>query len=183
ELNESFASELGVKEGGLDKLKADVRSNLEREAANRSRAVVRAHVLKLMLDANPIDIPQNLVEAEIQRLKSSDASMGKNAGDDAVYQQRSRKRVALGLILGEYIRSRGLVPDSARVRTRLEEMAADYESPQEFIQWHYQKPERLAEIEALVMEEQVVEELLKSAEIDEKPLSFQELLKIETAIQ
>jgi trigger factor len=183
ELNEAFASEMGVKEGGLDKLKADVRSNLEREAVNRARAVVRARALKLLLDANPIEIPQNLVEAEIQRLKNSDASSGMKAGDDKDYQRRSRNRVALGLILGEFIRSRGLVTDPAKVRAKLEEIAADYESPPEFVQWHYQKPERLAEIESLVMEEQVVEELLKSAEIADQPVGFQDLLKIETAAQ
>lgn len=183
ELNEAFASEMGVKEGGLDKLKADVRSNLEREAANRAHAVVRARALKLLLDANLIEVPQNLVEAEIRRLKNSDASTGVKAGDDKNYQRRSRSRVALGLILGEFIRSRGLVTDPAKVRAKLEEIAADYESPPEFIQWHYQKPERLAEIESLVMEEQVVEELLKSAEIIDQPVSFQDLLKIGTAVQ
>jgi trigger factor len=91
--------------------------------------------------------------------------------------------VALGLILGEFIRNRGLKPEPARVRAKLEEMAADYESPQEFIQWHYEKPERLSEIEGLVMEEKVVEDLLVSADISDKPVSFQELLKIETVVQ
>ncbi|HEU5337795.1 MAG TPA: trigger factor, partial [Sulfuricaulis sp.] len=183
ELNEAFASEMGVKEGGLDRLKSDVRANLEREAANRSRAIVRARALKLLLEANPIEVPQKLVEAEIKRLKNSDASTGLKAGDEKSYLKRSHSRVALGLILGEFIRNRGLVTDPAKVRARLEEMAADYESPPEFIQWHYQKPERLAEIESLVMEEQVVEELLKSAEISDQPVSFQDLLKIESAVQ
>lgn len=183
ELNEAFAQELGVKEGGLDKLRSDIRTNLEREATGRARAVVRARALKLLLDANPVEVPRSLLDAEIQRLKTSDMSGGLNAADEATYEKRARSRVALGLILGEFIRSRGLVPDPARVRARLEEMAADYESPQEFIQWHYEKPERLSEIESLVMEEKVVEDLLVSAEIAEKPVSFQDLLKIETAVQ
>lgn len=183
ELNETFAQELGVKEGGLEKLRADVKTNLEREAAGRARAVVRARALKLLLDANPVEVPRSLLDAEIQRLKTSDMSGGLNAADETTYERRARSRVALGLILGEFIRSRGLVPDPARVRARLEEMAADYESPQEFIQWHYEKPERLSEIESLVMEEKVVEDLLVSAEISEKPVSFQELLKIETVVQ
>ena len=183
ELNETFAQELGVKDGGLDKLRADVRTNLEREATGRARAVVRARALKLLLDANPVDVPRSLLDAEIQRLKTSDMSGGLNVADETTYERRARSRVALGLILGEFIRSRGLVPDPARVRARLEEMAADYESPQEFIQWHYEKPERLSEIESLVMEEKVVEDLLVSAEITEKPVSFQELLKIETVVQ
>ena len=183
ELNEAFAQELGVKDGGLDKLRADVRTNLEREAAGRARAVVRARALKLLLDANPVEVPRSLLDTEIQRLKTSDMSSGLNAADETTYERRARSRVALGLILGEFIRSRGLVPDPARVRARLEEMAGDYESPQEFIQWHYEKPERLSEIESLVMEEKVVEDLLVSADITEKTMSFQELLKAETVVQ
>lgn len=183
ELNEDFARALGVTEGGLDKLRADVRANLEREANGRARAVVRARVLKLLLDANPIEVPQSLLDAEAQRLRNSDLASGQGARDDATYAARARSRVALGLILGEFIRRRGLTPDPARVRARLEEMAADYESPQEFIQWHYEKPERLSEIESLVMEEKVVEDLLVSAEIADTPVSFQELLKLEAVVQ
>jgi trigger factor len=183
ELNETFARELGVQDGGLDKLRSDVRTNLEREASSRSRAVVRARVLKQMLDANPIEVPQSLQDAEVQRLKNSDQASGQNAKDDAVYAARARSRVALGLILGEFIRNRGLVPDPARVRAKIEEMAADYESPQEFIQWHYEKPERLSEIESLVMEEKVVEDLLVSADIADKSMGFQELLKLEAVVQ
>jgi len=182
DLNETFAKDLGVKEGGLDKLRSDVKSNLEREAATRARAVIRTRVLKLLLDANPVEVPRSLLDAEIQRLKTADMSSGLNAGDEAGYERRARSRVALGLILGEFIRNRGLVPDPARVRARLEEMAADYESPQEFIQWHYAKPERLSEIEGLVMEEKVVEDLLISAQITDKPVSFQDLLKIEILV-
>ena len=77
----------------------------------------------------------------------------------------------------------GLAQQSAGISAEIEEMAADYESPQEFIQWHYEKPERLSEIEGLVMEEKVVEDLLVSADISDKPVSFQELLKIETVVQ
>jgi trigger factor len=183
ELNEDFARNLGVADGSLDKLRADVRANLEREATGRTRAVVRARALRLLLDANPIEVPQSLLDAEAQRLKNSDMASGLNAKDDAAYGARARSRVALGLILGEFIRNRGLVPDPARVRAKLEEMAADYESPQEFIQWHYEKPERLSEIEGLVMEEKVVEDLLVSADISDKPVSFQELLKIEAVVQ
>lgn len=183
ELNEDFARNLGVADGSLDKLRADVRANLEREAAGRARAVVRARALKLLLDANPIEVPQSLLDAEAQRLKNSELASGLGAKDETVYAARARSRVALGLILGEFIRSRGLTPDPARVRTKLEEMAADYESPQEFIQWHYEKPERLSEIEGLVMEEKVVEDLLVSADISDKSMSFQELLKIETVVQ
>ncbi len=183
EVNEAFAKELGVKDGSVEKLRADVKTNLEREASNRARAIVRTRVLKSLMDANPVDVPQSLVETETARLKTNDASSGLSPSDDATYERRARSRVALGLILGEIIRSRGLVADPARVRARIEEMAADYESPQEFVQWHYEKPERLSEVESLVMEEKVVEDLLVSADVSDKPMSFQELLKVDIVLQ
>lgn len=183
EFNEAFAKELGVKDGSVEKLRLDVKMNLEREAASRARAVVRTRALKSILDANPIEVPLSLLEAEVQRLKTSDSSSGISTSDEVAYDKRARSRVALGLILGEIIRTRGLVPDPARVRARLEEMAADYESPQEFIQWHYASPERLSEIENLVMEERIVENLLDSAEVTDKPMSFQELLKVDIVLQ
>lgn len=182
-VDEAFAKELGVKDGSVEKLRAEVRANLEREAASRARAVVRTRVLKSLLDANPIEVPQALLEAEAQRLKKSDISGGAGVSDETVYARRARSRVALGLILGEIIKTRGLVPDPARVRARLEEMAGDYESPQEFIKWHYEKPERLGEIENLVMEEKIVEDLLVSAEVADKSMGFQDLLKIDAVIQ
>ncbi|MHB8741529.1 MAG: trigger factor [Sulfuricaulis sp.] len=184
EFNEAFAKELGVVDGNIEKLRVDVKKNLEREAASRARAVVRTRALKSILDANPIEVPLSLLEAEVQRLKSGESSSGLSASDEvAYYSGRARSRVALGLILGEIIRARGLTPDPSRVRARLEEMAADYESPQEFIQWHYASPERLSDIENLVMEERIVENLLDSAEVIDKPMSFQELLKVDTVLQ
>lgn len=183
EVSEALAKELGVKDGSVEKLRAEVKSNLEREAANRARAVLRTRALKLLLDANPIEVPQSLLDTEVQRLKAVDTGGGPGAGNEALHERRARSRVALGLILGEIIRSQGLIPDPGRVRARLEEMATDYESPQEFIQWHYANPERLSEIENLVMEERIVENLLGSAEVTDKPVSFQELLKIDIVLQ
>jgi trigger factor len=183
DFNEAFAKELGVKDGSVEKLRLDVKKNLEREAVSRARAVVRTRALKSILDANPIEVPQGLLEAEVQRLKTSDISSDIGTSDDVAYDKRARIRVALSLVLGEFIRTRGLASDPAQVRARLEEMAADYESPQEFIQWHYASLERLSEIENLVMEERIVENLLDSAEVSDKPMSFQELLKVDTAFQ
>jgi trigger factor len=183
DVNEAFAKELGVADGSVEKLRSDVKTNLEREASNRARAVVRTRALKSLLDANPMDVPQSLLDGEVQRLKTADISSGSSLADESIYGSRARNRVALGLILGEIIRTRGLVADPSRVRARLEEMAADYESPQEFIQWHYEKPERLSEIESLVMEERVVEDLLGSAEVTDKSMTFQELLKTDVVLQ
>ena len=181
EVDENFAKGLGVQDGDVKKLRQEVQANLEREAASRSRAVVRSRALKLLLDANPIDLPQSLIDIEIQRMKREAASAGKPLEDETVYRGRAHSRVALGLILSDIVRLRNIAPDPAQVRARLEEMASEYESPQEFIQWHYSSPERLQGIESLVLEEKVVEELLVGANVIDKPLTFQELLALDSA--
>jgi trigger factor len=163
-----------------------VQQNLEREAASRARNVVRAQVIRALLEANKIELPNGLIEAEMQRLKQADAAArgGKavRAGvGEEVWRARARERVAVGLVVGEIMRARGIKADPARVRAKLEQLAQEYESPQDFIQWHYQNPERLADVESLVLEERLVEEMLSTAEVSDKPVSFQELVQMDAA--
>lgn len=102
--------------------------------------------------------------------------------DDELYRRRATVRVALGLILAEIVRARGIRPDAARVRQRVQEMAQDYDQPEKFVEWYYANPERLGEVESTVMEERVVEELLTTAQVRDKPVGFQELLKMDVSI-
>jgi trigger factor len=182
-LDAEFAKQLGIADGDLDRLRQETRANLEREAGQRTRAIVRSRVLKALLEANAFDAPLGMVEAEAGHLKQLDQMARRPADTDTAYRERARTRVALGLILGEIIRMRGLRADPARVRARIEDMAVEYESPQEFVQWYYQKPERLAEIESLVMEERIVEEMQTSADVVEVPVSFPELLRLGTTVR
>jgi trigger factor len=181
EVSGDFAKLLGVESGDVDKLKSDIRSNLEREAANRTRAVMRARVMKALLDANNVEIPQSLVNSEIARMKAHDQSQGVRFTAEGSYAERAKKRVALMLIVTEIIRAKGLKADAAKVRSKLEGLAQEYEKPEEFVQWYQGNPERLREIEAMVLEENVVEALLNGAAVTEQPVGFQELLKLETA--
>lgn len=183
EVNAEFAKQLGIADGDVARLRAETRANLEREAQARSRAVVRARVLQALLDANPFEAPRGLVEDEASHMKRLDEMARRPAEADEAYRARARTRVTLGLILGEVIRGRGLKVDPARVRARIEEMAAEYEAPEEFVRWYYEKPERLAEIESLVMEERVVEEMLATAEVTEAATGFPELLTLEAAVR
>jgi trigger factor len=176
-LDAEFAKRFGVADGDLAKLRADVRGNLEREAAKRTRAIVRARVLNALLAANPVEVPQGLMNAEIARLKGQKSSGSDSAGLEA----RARARVALWLILAEIIRVRGHRADPASVRAKLQELAQEYEKPAELVQWYYANPERLAEVERLVIEERVIEELLAGAEVVEQAVPLQELLKMESA--
>lgn len=188
-VDEDFAKALGVQEGGIEKLRAEVKANLEREGAGRVRAVVRRNVMHALLQANPMETPASLVAAEIDRMKRIAEAM-RGAGtspvaegaDDELYRKRAAVRVALGLILAEIVRARGIKADGARVRARVEEMAQDYDAPDKFVEWYYANPERLGEIESTVMEERVVEELLTTAQVRERAVGFQELLKMDVSI-
>lgn len=183
EIDAEFARHLGMPDATVAILRKEVRTSLERELNDRIRAKVRDQVFKALVLANSFDVPKALEEAETGRLLKSvrtklqaqNLPTNRLPSDPTPYVDQARQRVSLGLILAELVRTRGLCAEASRVRARIEEMAGTYESPEEFIQWHYTQPERLSEIESLVLEEQAVEWLLQTAEVVEKPMSFLEL--------
>lgn len=182
-LDVEFARQLGMPDATVDTLRKEVRVSLERECQDRVRTQVRDQVFKAVMQANAVDVPRALEQAEIQRLlqgtRANLASQGLPAdrapADPSAYASQARQRVALGLILAELVKVQGLKADAERVRARVQGMAATYESPEKFVEWHYSQPERLAEMESLVLEEQAVERLLQTAAVVDKKMSFQEL--------
>ncbi len=185
ELNDEFARVLGVADGKIETLRSEVRANLQRELDERVRRELREQVFQAVLDANAFEVPKTLEESEIGRmiqmtranLEAQGLPGGQTPTDPALYSDQARKRVKLGLILAELAHAKGLKADPARVRARVQELAASYENPQEFVDWHYGKPGRLAEIEAQVLEDQAVDLLLAGAVVEDKPMSFQELMQ------
>ncbi|MHB1566710.1 MAG: trigger factor [Acidiferrobacter sp.] len=183
-LDDAFAAALGVGEGGIEALKAEVRKNLEREAARRIRERVKGEIFKQLRAVNPLDLPQGLVESEANRLRESaranlEAQGVATAGlpaDNAAFRERARERVALGIILSALVRGRGLTAEVAKVRQRIEEMGADYDDPARFVAWYYSKPERAAEAESLVLEDEAVDLLLSEAQVQDRPMRFEELV-------
>jgi trigger factor len=178
EVNEEFAKQLGVPDGSVEKLRSEIKANLDREATQRTRRIVRARVLKSLRDGNTFDIPKSLVDNEVAALKRYAQSTGARP-DESALQTQAQQRVATGLVLGEVIRARSIKADPARVRAKLEEMATEYEQPAAFVQWHYEQPQRMAQIESLVVEERAVEELLAQVKVEDKAVTFQELLQLE----
>jgi trigger factor len=178
EVNSDFARLLGIADGDLEKMRGEIKANLEREIGQRARRVVRSKVLKALLAANAFEVPTSLVESEIANLRRMEQSTGTRS-DDAVVRQRATQRVATALTIGEVVRTRAIKAEPSRIRTKLEELASEYESPEMFIRWHYEEPQRFAQIESLVVEEKAVEELIGQAKVEDKPVSFQELLKLE----
>lgn len=185
DVNNDFALALGVADGKIETMRAEVRTNLERELAERLRRELREQVFKAVIEANPLDVPKVLEQSEIKHLiQTSRANLDAQGmpgnqlpGDPQLYAEQARRRVTLGLILAEMVKVKSLIVDAKLVRARIEELAAGYDNPQEFVDWHYSNRERLAEIESKVMEDQAVELLLATAEAIDKPMSFQELMR------
>lgn len=185
EVNDEFARSLGVSDGKIETLRSEVRANLERELTDRVRRELRDQVFKAIIEVNAFDVPKTLEEAEIGHLIQMSRSNIEAQGlrgdqvptDPALYADQARWRVKLGLILADILKARGLSADPARVRARVEELAAGYENPQEFINWHYSKPGQLGDIESQVLEEQAMDLLLETADVTDKAMSFQELVR------
>jgi len=183
EINQEFARAFGIADGNVDTLRAEVRTNLEHELSDRLRRHVREKVFQALIDANDFEVPKALEEEEVGRMIQSARQNFQAQGlppekvpiDPAMYAQQARNRVKLGLVLAELVSKRQLAADASKVRARLESLASTYEDPKSFIEWHYAKPGRLADIESSILEEQAVDLLLESAELVDKAMSFQEL--------
>lgn len=181
EVDEELAKSFGVEEGGIEKFREEIHDNLKREADDRLEIVLRDAVFQAVLDNNKIDIPKALVGHELNVLLESaekeHPDIRKNEEATAMYEKLAERRVSLGLILAEITDRENMVPASDAVEQRLQKLAESYEDPASFVNWYKSDRKRLAEIEAQVLESMVVDKLLKDAEITDKTVSFQELVK------
>jgi trigger factor len=185
ELDAEFAKSLGIADGDLAKMRSEIRSNVERETAKRVDARVKSQTLQALLDATPLELPKSLVQMESQSLVERAAAdlqaRGLKPGqvplDPAAFEQTARRRVALGLIIGELARAENLQPKPAEVRAIVEQEAATYESPAEVVKWFYMQPQRLSEMEGVALEANVVKWVLSKAKVVDKPVPFDELME------
>ncbi len=176
-LDEEFARAFGVSEGGLDGLRKEVAANMSREMTLVIKSRVKDQVLDGLLAANPIKIPSTLVEEEIDRLVSSAHRDGQGKGlPREAYRNQATRRVSLGLLIAEVVKHNRIAIDPARVRSTVETIASSYEEPEQVVKWYYGDRELLSGIEALVLEDQVVDWLLERAAVDEAPTTFQALM-------
>lgn len=176
-LDEEFARAFGVTEGGLDGLRKEVAANMNREMTLVIKSRVKDQVLDGLLVANPIKIPSALVDEEIERLVSSARRDGQGKGlPRELYRDQAARRVSLGLLIAEVVKHNRIAVDPARVRSTIETIASSYEEPEQVVKWYYGNRELLSGIEALVLEDQVVDWLLERAAVDEAPTTFQALM-------
>ena len=184
EVDAEFAKSLGIADGDIAKMRSEIRANVERETSKRVEARVKAQVLQALLDRTPLELPKSLVQMEAQQLVERAAAdlqaRGLKAGeiplDPTAFEATAKRRVALGLIIGELARAENLQPKPAEVRAMVEQEAATYESPAEVVKWFYLQPQRLSEMEGLALESNVVKWVLGKASVADKPVAFDELM-------
>ncbi len=184
EVDAEFARALGIANGDLDKMRSEVRTNLEREVTKRLRARVKEQAMNILVEANPIAVPSAMVQAEAQQmaenalrdLKQRNPQMGNMPVEASWFTDQASRRVKLGLIVAELVRAKDLHVKPEQVRAIVDEFAATFEDPQEVVRWYYSQPDRLAEAEALAMENNVVEWVLANAKVTETPVAFDDLM-------
>jgi len=180
ELNDEFAQAFGVSDG-LDAFRKEVRANMEREMNTRLQGQLKNSVMDVLREANEIEVPQSLIDEEIQNLMKQ--AMGNQPETlkgmqlpKEIFQDNATKRVVLGLLVGEVIQANDLKVDKSQVSSKLEEIAGTYESPQEVVKAYTENQNLMQSLEGLVLEDQVVELLLKQLTIEEKTVAFDEVM-------
>jgi trigger factor len=183
-LDAEFAKQLGVADGDIAKMRSEIRANVEREVKKRVEARVKAQALQALLDATPLELPKSLIEMESQELLQRAAADLQARGvkldqvplKAAAFEETAKRRVALGLIIGELSRAENLQPKPAEVRALVEQEAQTYESPAEVVKWFYMQPQRLSEMEGAALEANVVKWVLSKAKVVDKEMPFDELM-------
>ncbi|MEY4748700.1 MAG: hypothetical protein RIQ60_914 [Pseudomonadota bacterium] len=185
EVDASFAQALGIADPTVDGLRADIKKNLEREVKFRVAARNKNAVMAAVEKAAAFDVPKALVDTEVQRLVAGAREDLKQRGvkdaDKApipaeMFTQQAEKRVRIGLVLAELVRQNNLSATPDQVRAHIEDMAQSYEKPAEVVRWYLSDRQRLAEVEAVVIEANVTDFVLGRAQVVDKQLPFDELM-------
>ncbi|HKQ24155.1 MAG TPA: trigger factor [Burkholderiales bacterium] len=184
EADAEFAKTLGVADGDIGRMRAEIKANLEREVKRRVGTLVKDQVMKALLDATRVELPRALLEMEIDRLmhnmrhdlESRGLKADKVPMPREAFEPEARRRVSLGLILGELVKKHGLEAQPDQVKAVVGEYAQSYEKPEEVLRWYYQSPERLREVESIVLEDNVVQWVLANARVEDKATEFDDLM-------
>jgi trigger factor len=180
QVDQEFCNQFGVKEGGLEGLRTEVRQSMKRELDDLVRNRLRGQVLDALYRDNPFDVPRALVEEQVQQLQIDMARRAnitdpKHLPPAQTFEEPARRRVALGLVLGEIVRTESLKVDRERVQSRLNDVVAAYPNPDEVRRAYLQNADAMRQIESAVLEDQVVDWVLGRAKITDRHVSFSEL--------
>ncbi|HEK1204740.1 TPA: trigger factor [Proteus mirabilis] len=182
ELTEEFIKRFGIADGSVDGLRAEVRKNMERELKNAIRTRVKSQVIDGLVKANEVDVPAAAVDSEIEVLQRQAAQ--RFGGDEKqalqlpreLFEEQAKRRVIVGLLLGEVINSNELKAEDERVKALIDEMASAYEDPSEVVEFYNKNEQLMNNIRNFALEEQAVEKILATAKVTEKETNFTELM-------
>ncbi len=176
ELNDEFAAAFGVTDGGIDALTKEVTGNMQRELKGLISSRLKSQVFEGLLEKNPVEVPQSLVESEVMEMQGMQQYQGKSPAD---LTADAGRRVKLGVIVSEVARQNQVQLDAEKVREMVELIAASYERPEEVVQWYYGNQDKLAAVQSSVIEEQVVEWIVEHSGIDvtDEKMTFTEIVE------
>jgi trigger factor len=185
EVNEAFAKSLGIADATVDGLRGDIRKNLEREVRFRLLARNKQAAMDALVSKAELDLPQSIIQNEVDRLvEGARADLKQRGVKDAdkapipqdLFRPQAERRVRLGLVVAEVVRANDLGAKPEQIKQHIEELAASYEKPADVVRWYYSDNRRLAEVEAIVIENNVTEFILSKAKTVEKSVSFDDLM-------
>ena len=184
EIDDDLAAGFGVEEGGLEQLKREVRANMRRELDEGIRSATKQRVMEALLAGRTLELPASLIKREVERSTAQRRLEMAHSGVDTTdieldpkdFEEASRRRVSLGLLIGELIKENDIKADPKEVRARIESIASTYEDPKEVARWYYSEPARLSDVESTVLEDTVVAWILDRAEVVAELTSFDELM-------
>ncbi|MBT8145647.1 MAG: trigger factor [Gammaproteobacteria bacterium] len=189
ELDDEFFASFGVDEGGMEAFRAEVSQNMERELKGASRNKVKIKIVDSLLNACQVNVPKALVDDEIANLRNQalqrmgagpDQNFDPSLLPDELFKEQAERRVASGLIIGEFINKAELKPDPDKVRAAVEEIASTYESPEEVVNWYYGNQEQMAAVEGSVLEDAAFDYILEQVKVVEKQVSYEQAIKAES---
>lgn len=188
EVNAGFLEAFGIEDGDMERFRSEVQRNMERELNTALRSKLKSRTLEQLLASHEVELPQALVAEEIKVVRrqmvaqfGGGASFDESMLPDDLFADQARRRVKLGLIVAEIVKSAEIRVDEARVRERLAEIAAGYEDPEQVMRYYLSNEEALNALQGTVMEDQVVDHLVAGARVVEEPLDYEAALKPDPA--
>ena len=185
EVTEAFAKTLGIADGSVEGLRADIKKNLEREVKFRVQSRNKQAVMDALVSKAELDLPKASVEAEVGRLlEGARAELKQRGIKDAdkaeipadVFLPQAERRVRLGLVVAELVKANKLEATPEQIKAHVDDLASSYEKPEDVVRWYFGDRQRLAEVEAVVIENNVTEFVLGQAKVTDKKVSFDELM-------
>ena len=185
EVTEAFAKTLGIADGSVEGLRADIKKNLEREVKFRVQSRNKQAVMEALVGKAELDLPKASVEAEVGRLlEGARAELKQRGIKDAdkaeipadVFLPQAERRVRLGLVVAELVKANKLEATPEQIKAHVDDLASSYEKPEDVVRWYFGDRQRLAEVEAVVIENNVTEFVLGQAKVTDKKVSFDELM-------